>query len=283
MSGFDQVVARIGALERLVSGAPPPPAGLATGASGDFAAELERAAADALPVALASARGSPSEPVFPLATAGGRSGSSPLFAASAIPLATASAGRAASAATSAYRPAHVTETDDRVWNDCTWASASMLIDKLTGGAVKVDREALRAASGDRAGGSSLADVVRGARELLGLDLSGAASEHLTFNGLLDRLASGGGAIVQGSYASLPPSLTRYDPAFAAKGVAASGHAVYVGPLDPATGKVWWDDPLAPAGGSGQWISVETLRQFAWTDAQGRVSALATPASSAISR
>jgi hypothetical protein len=56
----------------------------------------------------------------------------------------------------------------------------------------------------------------------------------------------------------------------------------VGPLDRATGKVWWDDPLAPAGGSGEWISVRDLRRFVWTDAQGRVSALATPSRSGAS-
>jgi hypothetical protein len=283
VSGFDQVVAQVGALERLLAGAPTPVAGVPTSGSTSFAAELERAAADALPVARASARGSTAELSRAALASGAGASTSRLFSGSAISLPSVSGRSAGGAATAAaYRPTHVTETDDRVWNDCTWASASMLIDKLTGGAVKVDREALRAASGDRTGGSSLADVVRGARNLLGFDLGAAESEHLTFDGLLDRLASGGGAIVQGSYANLPSSLTRYDPAFAAKGAAASGHAVYVGPLDRATGKVWWDDPLAPADGSGQWISVDSLRKFAWTDSQGRVSAMATPADSTAS-
>jgi hypothetical protein len=269
VSGLNLVVARIGAIERLVTGAPSPVAAVGVGGGTSFAAELDLATAHALPAASGSA---PEATAHPLATASTAAASE-----SASPLALVSHSQASPATDPSYRPAHVTETNERVWNDCTWASAAMLIDKLTGGAVKVNREALRAASGDRTGGSSLDDVVRGARKLLGLDLRAARAERLTVNGLLDRLASGGGAIVQGSYASLPPNLTRNDPGFAAKGVAASGHAVYVGPLDRATGKVWWDDPLAPAGGSGQWISVQALRKFVWTDRNGRVSAMATPA------
>ncbi len=269
MSGLDSVVARISAIERLLGGAPSPAARVDLGGATSFAAALDRATEQEPPPAATRA---PAAMADPSATVSAAAASG-----SASPFAVASDGQARPASDPAsYRPAHVTETDERVWNDCSWASAAMWIDKLTGGAVKVDREALRAASGDLTGGSSLDDVVRGARKLLGLDLGAARAERLTVDGLLERLASGGGAIVQGSYASLPPDLTRYDPAFAAKGVAASGHAVYVGPLDRATGKVWWDDPLAPTGGSGQWISVQDLRKFAWTDAHGRVSAIATP-------
>ena len=258
MSGLELVVARISAIERLVGGAPSPAFGVDPAGATSFGATLDRETAMAV--------GDPSATTT-AATA----------ILSASPLTSTSDSLAPRATDPSYRPAHVTETDEQVWNDCTWASAAMWIDKLTGGAVKVDREALRTASGDRTGGSSLDDVVRGARNLLGLDLRAARAEHLTVDGLLERLASGGGAIVQGSYASLPPDLTRHDPGFAARGVAASGHAVYVGPLDRATGKVWWDDPLAPAGGSGQWVSVQALRGFLWTDGHGRVSALATPA------
>lgn len=262
MSGLDLVVARIGAIEHLMAAAPSPATTIGASGETSFAAALDFATAEALPGVPSLAPQPPASASDPVSAVSGPAGAVSGPAGPTDP---------------AYRPAHVTETDERVWNDCTWASAAMLIDKLTGGAVKVDREALRAASGDRTGGSSLDDVVRGARKLLGLDLSGARAERLTVDGLLNRLAAGGGAIVQGSYASLPSSLTRYDPAFAAKGVAASGHAAYVGPLDRATGKVWWDDPLAPGGGSGQWISVDDLRGFLWTDASGRVSALATPA------
>jgi hypothetical protein len=283
---------RMGAIERMVSGAhvqavPADARGSTAGAT-SFADALDQAtlldaAASPAPAAASNADGSTA------VTAGGATpavlrparvslGSATLDASRVRTASLATpAARPHVAAGASYRPAHVTETDERVWNDCTWAAATMWIDKLTGGAVKVDREKLRAASGDLAGGSSLGDVVKGARKLLGLDLRGAHDERLTVDALLDRLAAGGGAIVQGSYASLPRSLTRHDPGFAAKGVADSGHAVYVGPLDRATGKVWWDDPLAPAGGSGQWISVKDLKKFMWTDAHGRVSAMATPA------
>ena len=48
-----------------------------------------------------------------------------------------------------YRPAFVTETDTRPWTDCLWASGAMLLDKWTNGDVRVTRQQLRAASGDR--------------------------------------------------------------------------------------------------------------------------------------
>lgn len=305
MSGLDSVLTRIGAIERMVSGVHAPAAVGNAGAATSFADALDQA--QLMDAAGVSATGSSatvgavtSTAASPTSVATTAATSTSVTSTSAVPPAATRTAVTPAAATArpqstpstavsgsrtplagkpAYRPAHVTETDERVWNDCTWASAAMWIDKLTGGAVKVDREALRAASGDRTGGSSLGDVVRGAKKLLGLDLRAAHDEHLTVDGLLDRLASGGGAIVQGSYASLPSSLTRNDPGFAAKGVAASGHAVYVGPLDRATGKVWWDDPLTPAGGSGQWISVRDLRTFLWKDSHGHVSALATPAGS----
>jgi len=305
VSGLDSVLTRIGAIERMVSGVHAPAAVGNAGAATSFADALDQA--QLMDAAGVSATGSSatvgavtSTAASPTSVATTAATSTSVTSTSAVPPAATRTAVTPAAATArpqstpstavsgsrtplagkpAYRPAHVTETDERVWNDCTWASAAMWIDKLTGGAVKVDREALRAASGDRTGGSSLGDVVRGAKKLLGLDLRAAHDEHLTVDGLLDRLASGGGAIVQGSYASLPSSLTRNDPGFAAKGVAASGHAVYVGPLDRATGKVWWDDPLTPAGGSGQWISVRDLRTFLWKDSHGHVSALATPAGS----
>jgi len=305
VSGLDSVLTRIGAIERMVSGVHAPAAVGNVGAATSFADALDQA--QLMDAAGVSATGSSatvgavtSTAASPTSVATTAATSTSVTSTSAVPPAATRTAVTPAAATArpqstpstavsgsrtplagkpAYRPAHVTETDERVWNDCTWASAAMWIDKLTGGAVKVDREALRAASGDRTGGSSLGDVVRGAKKLLGLDLRAAHDEHLTVDGLLDRLASGGGAIVQGSYASLPSSLTRNDPGFAAKGVAASGHAVYVGPLDRATGKVWWDDPLTPAGGSGQWISVRDLRTFLWKDSHGHVSALATPAGS----
>ena len=285
VSGLQAALARIGAISRMVSDVHVPTAAAGTGGVTSFADALNQAtlldAAQSAPAAVAAAAAVGGSRTLRIASA-----PAPLSTAALISPAVASPSRTATvtarasepsrAASAAYRPAHVTETDERVWNDCTWASATMWIDKLTGGAVTVDREKLRAASGDATGGSSLGDVVRGARKLLGLDLEAAREERLSMGDLLDRLAAGGGAIVQGSYSALPSHLTRHDPGFAAKGPAASGHAVYVGPLDRATGRVWWDDPLAPAGGSGEWISVKDLKRFAWTDSHGRVSAMATP-------
>ena len=287
VSGLQAALARIAAIERKVSGArAQAPAAGASGAT-TFADALDQATlldAALAPAGRTSMSGAPAAASTVIRPAAGSAVIRPVAIATLTRQATASSsvtgGRAASPGIGSYRPAHVTETDEKVWNDCTWASAVMWIDKLTGGTVRADREALRAASGDTTGGSSLGDVVRGARKLLGLDLRAAHDERLSVDELLDRLAAGGGAIVQGSYASLPSHLTRHDPGFAAKGVAGSGHAVYVGPLDRATGKVWWDDPLAPAGGSGEWISVKDLRKFMWTDARGRVSAMATPAGAA---
>ena len=275
VSGLQSALARIGAIERMVSDVRVP--GVAAGTTGatSFADALDQATRWTRPgPAPAAVAGAPAisrredasgaarrrprrHHDHALGHDGRAAGPEPRRTASV----TAPAGGTSRAASAAYRPAHVTETDERVWNDCTWASATMWIDKLTGGAVKVDRETLRAASGDT-DGRQLAGRRRpgrpeapGPRPRAPPTTSASRSDDL-----LDRLAAGGGAIVQGSYSSLPSHLTRHDPGFAAKGAAGSGHAVYVGPLDRATGKVWWDDPLAPAGGSGEWISVKDLKR-----------------------
>lgn len=286
VTGLQSALARIGAIRQLVSDTHAPVVASGTSGATSFAdalgqATLLDAAAGSVPAAVVAAPGLTGSRTLTALPGSARLAVAttivpPAASRSRVATVTAPAEATARAASASYRPAHVTETDEKVWNDCTWASAAMWIDKLTGGSVKVDREKLRAASGDLTGGSSLGDVVRGARKLLGMDLEAAHAERLTVNGLLDRLAAGGGAIVQGSYSSLPAHLARHDLGFAAKGAAASGHAVYVGPLDRATGRVWWDDPLAPAGGSGEWISVKDLKAFMWTDSHGRVSAMATP-------
>lgn len=178
-------------------------------------------------------------------------------------------------------PRFVTETDEPApWTDCLWASATMFIDKRTGGQIVPNREDLRVASGDLEGGSSFPDVVRGGHALLGLDLvySPGGGDDLSWEGLLERLATGGGAVVAGHYGSLPPHYTRWDRSFAARELAA--HAVYVEQYDPATGLVWLMDPLGRGEYVGEWMRAEELSAFVFRSADGLVHAMATPPSGA---
>lgn len=173
-------------------------------------------------------------------------------------------------------PHFVTETNERKWDDCEWASAAMLIEKWTGH--RVDRRALRAAAYVRPGASSLSDVARGTAVLLGLHLrySPNGGDPMTWSQLLARLADGGGAVLEGAYSRLPRWYSRWDRKFANSGARKSGHAVYVERYEPRRGRVWLMDPLGQGDYNGEWISVWDLAYFASTSG-GLVYAAATPA------
>lgn len=177
-----------------------------------------------------------------------------------------------------YRPTFVTETDEAVWTDCLWASATMFLDAWTRGSAIADREALRIASGDHVGGSNLLDLQRGFAAYAGIDLrwSPAGSDRMGWSDLLDRLAHGGAAVLLGWYALLPEQYTRWDPAFAAKGVGDSGHALFVTDYRPATDELWLMDPLGRGDYAGEWIAEPDLRRFAWVTPDGAIFAAATP-------
>lgn len=173
-------------------------------------------------------------------------------------------------------PHFVTETNDKKWDDCEWASAAMLIERWTG--ERVDRRALRAAANVPKGGSSLKDVARGMAVMLDLHLrfSPNGGDPMTWRQLLARLADGGGAVIEGAYSRMPRWYRRWDRKFAASGPVKSAHAVYVERYEPRRGRVWLMDPLGQGDYQGEWISVSALEYYSYTS-RGLVHAAATPA------
>lgn len=182
------------------------------------------------------------------------------------------------APTTTYRPRFVRQTG----KNCAFASAAMLIDKWTAGGQRPAQERLRRASrvpGTQ--GVNFAELSRAVARVTGIDLrhSPGGGDPLTWEALLSRLERGGAAVVGGAYSRLPRHYQRWGRGFASLGAAASGHAVYVEHYQrtKSGGRVWLMDPLAKAAGySGEWISVRALRQYAWRNAKGLVTAAATP-------
>ena len=167
-----------------------------------------------------------------------------------------------------YRPEFVTQTDERPWQDCLWASGAMLLDKWTNGDVTRAHQQLRSLAGDH-GGSRLADLgVAYAR--LGIDLrfSPDGGERITWPDLLRRLESGAGAVVLGDDADLPRWYGRWDRAFwtltKEETADKDNHAVYVERYDRKRGRVWLMDPLGRGDWKGEWIGIGALRRFAWS-------------------
>ena len=167
-------------------------------------------------------------------------------------------------------------------NNCAFASAAMLIDKWTGGAVRPSQSQLRAASGvpvtDGVGFSQLARAVAAVTRI-DMRFSPRGRDALTWDELLARLAKGAGAVIAGDYSDFPRHYQRWAPGFAALGPKLSGHAVYIERFQPDRqgGRVWLMDPLGRGRHfAGEWIAVKDLRAFAWRYAGGFVAAAATP-------
>jgi hypothetical protein len=177
-----------------------------------------------------------------------------------------------------HRAQFVTETDERPWRDCLWASAAMLLDKWTNGDVRVTHQRLRRLSGDREGGSSLEDLRVAFRRLgFTVTLDGDGNATMAWGTLLARLRSGGGAVVLGDYGDLPRWYGRWDTRFW-RGKGTSGndnHAVYVERYDARRGVVWLMDPLGRGDYAGEWLPIWALHRYAWFKG-GRVQAVATP-------
>jgi hypothetical protein len=177
-----------------------------------------------------------------------------------------------------YYPAFVTEREPGPWEDCVWAAASMLLDKWTSGRTVVDREHLRALSGDLDGGSSLVHVQRAFAKLgIAMTASPIAGDSITWNELLDRLGQGGGAILLGDFGKLPRKYGRWDPSFWENDGLLDDHALYLDSYDRERGVVLVMDPLAPAGWAGEWVPVKALKRFAWQGRGGSVWTAMTPA------
>ncbi len=175
-----------------------------------------------------------------------------------------------------YRPAFVTETDTRPWIDCLWASGAMLLDKWTNGEMTASHGRLRRLSGDTHRGSTLANL-KVAYARLGIDLpySPDGGARITWGGLLNQLAHGGGAVLLGDDTRLPRWYGRWDARFWKGKSKSTSHALYVERYDRRRGRVWLMDPLARGDWNGEWISVWALRRFAWTSG-GLVYAAMTP-------
>ncbi len=179
-----------------------------------------------------------------------------------------------------YRPAFVTETDTSPWQDCLWASGAMLLDKWTSGEVKVTRQKLRALSGDRQGGSTLA-ALQAAYAKVGITLrySPNGGARITWSQLLGQLQKGAGAVLLGDDSKLPRWYGRWDVPFWKATGEGDNHAVYIERYDRSRGRVWLMDPLGQGNWRGEWISVAALRRYAWTSG-GALSVAVTPAAAA---
>jgi hypothetical protein len=167
-------------------------------------------------------------------------------------------------------------------NNCAFASASMLIDKWTGGTVRPSQNEMRAASGvPQTDGVTFSQLSRAVASVTRIDMrfSPRGRDALTWDELMARLAKGAGAVIGGDYSDLPRHYQRWAPGFAALGPKLSGHAMYVERYQPGRdgGRVWLMDPLGRGRNfSGEWISAKDLRAFIWRYAGGFVAAAATP-------
>jgi hypothetical protein len=179
-----------------------------------------------------------------------------------------------------YRPDFVTETDTRPWTDCLWASGAMLLDKWTNGRVTVTRQALRAKSGDRHGGSTFDDMkIAFAKYGFNLKFSPDGGTRITWGQMLSRLEKGAGAVLLGDDHRLPRWFGRWDYGFWKKTGKDDNHAVYIERYDRRRGRVWLMDPLARGDWKGEWISVRSLRKFAWSSG-GAIYVAMTPTAKA---
>ena len=139
---------------------------------------------------------------------------------------------------------------------------------------------MRRSSGDRVGGSRFADLARAISRQYGWrpKFSPDGGERLTWNDLLERLSSGGGAVLAGDYGRLGAPFTRWDRAYA-HDPKAGGHALYVERYDEANKRIWLMDPLGRDGYNGEWAPVERVHAFVWKR-NGLVFAMPTAAPAA---
>ena len=178
-----------------------------------------------------------------------------------------------------YKARFVTQTDQRPFIDCLWASGAMLLDKWTNGDRRLTHQRLRALSGDTRGGSQFRNMKVAFDKLgFGFKYSPDGGDPMTWNQLLTRLSKGAGAIVLGDYHKLPRYFGRWDYAFWKK-KKKDNHALYIERYDRKRGRVWLMDPLARGDWQGEWISVYAISRFVWRRG-GAVAAATTPTAKA---
>lgn len=187
-----------------------------------------------------------------------------------------------------YVPRHESQRDQAAplpWTNCTLAAGAMLVDWWTWGRVDTDDLTLRRSSGIPASqGVNFAGLRRAiAAAGLGLDLryseaDGSGNANLTWAQLRDHLASGGAAVVAGTYAALARhraqgtglSLQRWQPG------GSFGHAMLAVDYRPADTSVLLMDPLGHGGYQGDRADLTALWDFIYSsgkaNADVRVSA-----------
>jgi hypothetical protein len=175
-----------------------------------------------------------------------------------------------------YVPPQVTETwGEQQFNDCTWASGYALVDIWTTGAVtrdrnwrpfgqarlKGEREALREASGDLLGGSTLDDLARGIAaywpDLPRLRRSTNGGGVGDFAAMWEALMGDESVLLQGNPSRIPnqQSFLR-----TAQGNDDYDHSILVVRSREDAGLVM--DPLRPWTAKPRWVPKAELRQFA---------------------
>jgi hypothetical protein len=156
---------------------------------------------------------------------------------------------------------HITEREAGSWDDCAWCSAVMfarLVHDPSIPATHAEAKLLRAASGEpTTGGSNTDNLLVGFRRRYGF----VPATVVGYSNLWAYLSKPGRvAVAMGKMGAFPAGYTlrRFDPGFT------GGHSVFVARCDSLL-RVWWDDPLAPQGGTlnyqGQYVSQRDLARF----------------------
>ena len=182
----------------------------------------------------------------------------------------------------------VTETDKPPpWDDCAVDAGRMWAWANYGR--WLSRADIRLAAGvaDKPGtseGLTPAQLRAGLSGALGVPVP---IERPTWPELVSRLQEGATAVLSGYYSRLRgvhgltgQDLTRWDPLFAAKPEAKTGHAVHVSAYNPGgqlrSEWLWLQDPLARGTAwLGEWAPETALRTFTW-QSDGRYEALMGP-------
>jgi len=147
--------------------------------------------------------------------------------------------------------------DDALWEDCAFDTAvewARVVRNPAIPATHVEAEALRADAGLGPSGGATIDVVRAG---LGKRYGFSGTKAVGFAALWAALVPGTAACVQGRMGAFPAghTLRRHLPSFT--GI----HQVTAFRLD-ATDRVWWCDPLGPAGTyNGEWVSKYNLALY----------------------
>ena len=179
-----------------------------------------------------------------------------------------------------YRPAFMTDNDQRPWKDCLWASGAMLLDKWTNGDLTRTHQQLRTLAGTVAVGPRWTTCAPPMRAWASTSVLARWRRAHHLDSLLRRLAKGAGAVLLGDDPKLPRWYGRWDYGFwkltKKEKATKDNHAVYIERYDKRHHRVWLMDPLGRPGWKGEWISVAALRRFAWTTGGGALTVAVTP-------